>query len=319
MKTARAHRREPTIDVAHFKEMGFVKLRNVLSSTEVRQLGQAMTNAVATLHKSPNGYDVTAAADGFWNEKAVANENNHGAMQHDLESLATAVRASDRPRLVDPLPSTQRRGKFLLDTSVWRRSPVLANFALNGILPQIANELLGAPSVRFYDDQMFIKEGGAVDRAAFHQDISYFHLDGDVGCVFWIPLDVVRKGSGRIGYIPGSHNWLQMYKPNIFVSEMPFPGSVGIEMPHIEANPEAYDVQYLDADPGDILVHHFLTIHGSEGNRTGNRRRAFSLRYCDGDTAYRYRPGAPLQPLHKLNAKDGDLLDDLIHPKVWPR
>jgi hypothetical protein len=318
MKAIHAPRHKTTIDVDFFREMGFLKLRNVLSSTQVRQLGQAMANGIASLEQSPNGYNVTAAADSFWNGGGEANDNGW-SLQHDLDSLASAVRESDCPRLVDALPEKQRRGKFLLDTSVWRRTPILADFAQKSILPEIASELLGAPSIRFYDDQMFVKEGGAVDRAAFHQDLSYFHLEGEAGCVFWIPMDVVREGSGRIGYIPGSHNWLQMYKPNIFVSEMPFPGSVGIEMPNINADPQAYGVQYIDANPGDILVHHFLTIHGSEGNRTGNRRRAFSLRYCDAKMTYKHKPGAPFQPLHKLNQQDGEDLDNKIHPMVWPR
>jgi ectoine hydroxylase-related dioxygenase (phytanoyl-CoA dioxygenase family) len=285
---------------------------------EVKLLTKAMTDAVDTIGQSPNGYNVTAAADAFWGVDRAANDNEV-ASQHDLGALGHAVRQSNLPRLVDALPRNAPRGKFLLDTSVWRRVPMLADFALNGPLPEIASMLLEAPSLRFYDDQMFVKEPGAVDRAAFHQDVPYFHVNGETGCVFWIPLDVVREGGGRIGYIPGSHRWERLYKPNIFVSEMPFPDSEGIDMPRIDANPEAYGVQYIDADPGDILVHHFLTVHGSEGNQSPNRRRAFSLRYCDATIRYRHRQGAPAQPLHRQDMTDGDALDDAIHPPVWPR
>ena len=104
----------------------------------------------------------------------------------------------------------------------------------------------------------------------------YFHLDGDCGCVFWIPLNKVRAGGGRIGYIPGSHRWRKMFKANVFVSELPFPGAEGVDMPRIDADPEAYGVEYLEAEPGDVLVHHFLTVHGSEGNRSDTPRGAFS-------------------------------------------
>jgi ectoine hydroxylase-related dioxygenase (phytanoyl-CoA dioxygenase family) len=183
---------------------------------------------------------------------------------------------------------------------------------------RIAAELLGVSRVRYYDDQMFIKEPGAVDRAAFHQDVPYFHLDGDCGCVFWIPLNSVKAGGGRVGYIPGSHRWQKMFKANVFVSELPFPGAEGVDMPKIDADPEAYGVQYLEAEPGDVLVHHFLTVHGSEGNRSDTPRSAFSLRYCDANIRYRTRPGAPAQPLHKQDMRDGDPLDDTIHPIVWP-
>jgi len=310
-----AQRTQSHIDREVFQIQGYLKLRNILSSSEIGRLRRAMQEAVETIDSSPNGYNVTAAADAFWGHNS-ANDNIR-SKQHDLGALAQAVKASPLPRLIDALPKDRPRGKFILDTSVWRRNPILARFALSGPFPELASQLLGVSRIRFYDDQMFIKEPGAVDRAAFHQDVPYFHLGGDTGCVFWVPLDTVGEGSGRIGYIPGSHLWQKTYKPNIFVSEMPFPGAEGIDMPNIDANPSAYGVQYIDAMPGDVLVHHFLTIHGSEGNRLSHPRRAFSLRYCDAKIPYKRRAGAPEQPLHRKDMRDGDQLDDTIHPIVW--
>ena len=303
-------------DVEHFQEFGFVRLANLLQPQEMTSLGHAMRQALDTLSQSPNAYDVTAAADAFWAQEAA--NDNLDARQHDLAALAKAVRESNLPRLVDAAPEGPR-GKFILDTSVWRRVPALAAFALSSKLPEIAATLLAKPAVRYYDDQMFVKEPGAVDRAAFHQDVPYFHLDGETGCVFWIPLAAVGPGGGRIGYIPGSHRWGQIYRPNIFVSALAFPGSQGVDMPAIDKDPEAFGVRYIDVEPGDVLVHHFLTVHGSEGNRGTSVRPAFSLRYCDAELRYRYRPGAPPQPLHRAGTKDGDALDDAIHPVVWPK
>jgi ectoine hydroxylase-related dioxygenase (phytanoyl-CoA dioxygenase family) len=299
----------------HFWEKGFLKLPQLLSSQDVSLLRGAMRTALQTFDQSPNSYNVTAAADSFWNDEAVTDQ---GSTQHDLSALATAIRSSDLPRLVDQKGEGAPRGNFLLDTSVWRRVPALAEFAIRSKLAGLSAELLKASQIRYYDDQLFVKEPGAVDRAAFHQDVPYFHLDGDCGCVFWIPLDSVKTGGGRIGYIPGSHRWQKMYKANVFVSELAFPGAEGLEMPRIDANPEAFGVQYIEAEPGDVIVHHFLTVHGSEGNRSNRPRSAFSLRYCDANIRFRHRPGAPAQPLHKAGMNDGDALDDAIHPLVWP-
>ena len=300
----------------HFSESGFVKLPGLLSSNEVIALRLAMARAQLTFQQSPNSYNVTTAADCVWNQETL---DDQGSTQHDLAELAAAIRMSNLPRLADTASEGTPRGNFLLDTGVWRRVRELADFALGSKLAEISGQLLGAERIRFYDDQMFIKEAGAVDRAAFHQDLPYFHLDGDCGCVFWIPLNSVKAGGGRVGYIPGSHRWEKMFKANVFISELPFPGAEGADMPKIEANPEAYGVQYMEAEPGDVLVHHFLTVHGSEGNRSNIGRAAFSLRYCDAEMRYRHRPGAPAQPLHKQGMKDGDPLDDAIHPVVWPK
>lgn len=299
-----------------FREKGFLRIPGVLSGDDIALLRLALARALRTFNDSPNSYNVTAAADSVWGNDDLSDQ---GSTQHDLGALATAIRSSDLPRLVDARRSGTPRGNFLLDTGVWRRVQELADFALGGKLPGIAADLLSVRRIRYYDDQLFVKEAGAVDRAAFHQDVPYFHLDGDRGCVFWIPLNSVKAGGGRIAYIPGSHRWQKMFKANVFVSSLPFPGAEGFDMPSIEANPEAYGVEYLEAEPGDVLVHHFLTVHGSEGNSSNTPRSAFSLRYCDADLRYRQRPGAPAQPLHRQGLKDGDALDDVIHPVIWTR
>ena len=303
------------IEVGRFWRNGFVRLRGLLSPDELSRLQGAMADAIASFATSPNSYDLTAAADQVW--KAGETVSDQGSVQHDLDALALAVRNSNLPRLVDRADDGAPRGNFLLDTSVWRRVPALADFALNSRLPKIAATLLDVTQLRFYDDQIFVKEPGAVDRAAFHQDLSYFHLDGEAGCVFWIPLSDVRRGGGAMGYVPGSHRWGQLYKPNIFASALPFPGSAGLDMPAIDADPDEFGVEYVEADAGDVVVHHFLTIHGSEGNRGPTPRRAFSLRYCDADIRYRHRAGAPAQPLHHPDMADGDPLDDAIHPVAY--
>lgn len=301
-------------EISHFQKFGYVRLRNILSASQVDDLREAMNLGLHTFRTSPNAYDITAAADAVWREQDV---DDQGSTQHDLALLAQAIRAAKLNRLVDEADPGGPRGKFLLDTSVWRRVPELAAFCTESHLPAISAALLESEAIRYYDDQMFVKEPGAVDRSAFHQDVSYFHLASHTGCVFWIPLDKVRRGSGAMGYVPGSHRWGQVYKPNVFVSELAFPGSEGPDLPSIDDNPEAYGVQYVEVDPGDVIVHHFLTIHGAEGNRGSAARRAFSLRYVDADVRFQKRPGAPAQPLHRADVNDGDRLDDNIHPIVW--
>ena len=180
----------------HFSEHGFVKLPGLLNRREVSALREAMADALESLSSSPNSYNVTAAADAFWSDEAA--NDNQGSMQHDLDALATLVRRSKQRRLVDPPAESGERGRFLLDTSVWRRTPALARFALTSCLPGMSAALLGAEAVRYYDDQLFVKEPGAVDRAAFHQDFPYFHLSAPRGCVFWIPLDFAGPGGGRL-------------------------------------------------------------------------------------------------------------------------
>ncbi|HSZ73357.1 MAG TPA: phytanoyl-CoA dioxygenase family protein [Rhizomicrobium sp.] len=304
-------------EVAQFQENGFVILKGLLRSDQMTRLKGAMRTALETFENSAQGYDVTELAEQLFGEGDKPTKMHQTDKR--FQALSSAVKSSSMPRLTDKETKGQPKGHFLVDTGVWRRVPALADFALYSELPQVAAALLGVDSVRYYDDQIFIKEPGAADRAAFHQDLPYFNLDGDRGCVFWIPLDTVRRGSGAMGYVPGSHRWGDKYNPNIFMSRTALPGSQGEDLPDVDSNPEAFNVVYADVDPGDVVVHHFLTVHGSEGNTGSTIRRAFSLRYCDAELRYHKRPGAPSQPLHRLGTQEGDRLDDTFHPQVWPR
>src|SRR5438477_12664579 len=139
--------------IAEFQEFGFAKLPQVLAPTDVQALRAAMAEALRTFSQSPNSYDVTAAADSLWMDEA--SNDNSASTQHDLDALANAVRRSHLPRLVDP-PAQGPRGRFLLDTGVWRRVPALAEFALDGPLAEISAAMLGLPRVRYYDDHLFV-------------------------------------------------------------------------------------------------------------------------------------------------------------------
>ena len=52
------------------------------------------------------------------------------------------------------------------------------------------------------------------------------------------------------------------------VSQMAFPGADGDTLPDIDGNEADYDIVSYELEPGDMLVHHHLTVHGSAGNAT---------------------------------------------------
>merc|ERR1712046_175253 len=58
-------------------------------------------------------------------------------------------------------------------------------------------------------------------------------------------------------------------------------------LPDIEGHEKDYDIIYHEASPGDVVVHHQNTIHGSAGNTSLERhRRAASIRYIGDDVVY---------------------------------
>ena len=47
------------------------------------------------------------------------------------------------------------------------------------------------------------------------------------------------------------------------------------------------DVEAFDLEPGDVVAHHVMTLHGAPGNtHSGARRRGLSTRWCGDDAVY---------------------------------
>lgn len=305
-------------EVAAYRNAGVVLLRNVLDLGVINQLRRNIDEAVATLGDSASGYDLSKLTRAFEHrdEHALSGES---AGQHDVAGIAEYIRASGMPLLFDQA-AADRTGRFLLDTGVASRIREFRRFALTGAATHVAGALLGSEQVRFFGDQMFVKEPGTRERTAFHQDATYFEIDGDKCCVLWIPVDPVTAENGAMTYWRGSHLSGALYAPNVFVSRTPLPGADGQPLPDIEADPDAFDLVSFEVEPGDILVHHYRTVHGAGGNVSRYQvRRAVSIRYCGDDIRVCARPWAPRQLHHKHRLADGDPLSGPDFPIVWQR
>jgi ectoine hydroxylase-related dioxygenase (phytanoyl-CoA dioxygenase family) len=134
----------------------------------------------------------------------------------------------------------------------------------------------------------------------------------------WVPVDRADRSTGALGYVRGSHRWGRAYRPNVFMSRLAMPGSEGDDLPDIDNNEGDYDIVYFEVEPGDVVIHHFRTVHGSHGNASTTRtRRAASLRYVGEQVRFRRRPGAPAQPHRPFDWPDGSALSDPWFPLVW--
>lgn len=249
----------------------------------------------------------------FDRARSAHNEKMDGE-RLDLSALADSI--GNKRTLQDAKPADGK--KFFVITGSRAMYPEMRHVISDSELPELAAALYGSPHVSYYEDQLFFKEPGSATRTAFHQDAPYFDITGEQCASFWIPLDVVDKSNGAMGYVPGSHRSGKIYRPNLFVSQEPIVGSPGDPLPDIEGNEEAHGVVYFDAEPGDIIAHHYRVIHGSTGNvSTTRQRRAIAIRYCGEDIRYFKRVGAPPKA-HRDIFKDGDELDREPLPRIWP-
>ncbi len=233
----------------------------------------------------------------------------------DFTTITPMIEASGAEFVTPGVKSAT--GRFCISSFNWQLFPALAELCCGPPLPERIAGLMQTNRLNFYGEQLFIKEAGSLHRTSFHQDTPYFHVTGDKCCTVWIPLEAVGIEDGMMGYVRGSHLW-QTHAPNGFITQKPFPGSQFPKLPDIEGNSSEYDIVYYPAEPGDVIVHHANTVHGSTGNRSSRDRLAYSLHYLGDDVRYCERVGTiALDSGRSPSLKDGDLMDCEEFPLVW--
>ncbi|MVO98876.1 phytanoyl-CoA dioxygenase family protein [Paenibacillus lutrae] len=133
----------------------------------------------------------------------------------------------------------------------------LLNWALDRRTFGTASELLGEGAL-LVGSTGFYKCPGA-KQLPLHQDNYDIGADPSAGCAFWISLDGADPGNGGLKMVPRSHR-LGLLKPRMPGSRSTYGQSVPVPDHH-----EAVDVVTA---PGDVVVFHGFTVHGSHANRT---------------------------------------------------
>ena len=245
----------------------------------------------------------------------------------DITGLVNVVREAnpDADFALEGGATAQPEGRYLLETDASSWHTGMRHHNLNGPLPQIIHELTGSERVVFYSDQLFSKQPGSRVKTPFHQDKPYFLVDGGEVAVAWVSPDQVDAQNGAMGYVKGSHLWNKTFIPSDFQTEtgtmpelagMSYEGLVRLD--HSRLRDE--DMLWFDTEPGDVIVHHWATLHGSRGNVDSSRgRRAASVRYAlDGCHFYK-RPSSPEPFRNTVGLADGDPLERSDRfPVAWP-
>lgn len=207
---------------------------------------------------------------------------------------------------------------YQMDIFLWKRIDALRDLIYYGPFARWAQQLMGAQQVRFFYDQMFVKEPGTDAPTPWHQDLSFWPIRGEQICSFWIPCDPVNRENSGLLYVKGSHKWPQRFKaisPDYVAAII---DEAMDDIPDINAHPERYELLDWNMEPGDILMFHPLTLHGSYGNQSRTRRRrALALRWTGDDVVY--APSAKRMPIHFAHGSvPGGPLCGAAFPRILP-
>ncbi len=185
---------------------------------------------------------------------------------------------------------TNDGGRFHANMFQWDTDPDLRAFVFESPAAEIAADLLGASTVSFFFDHLLVKEPGTVNPTPWHQDLPYWPVRGDQMCSLWFAMDPVDESSGAVRYVAGSHRWTTWYRAQSFGGTDKYSDESMPEVPDIEHDPDVRIVSF-DLDPGDVVAHHVMTMHGARGNTaTDRRRRGLATRWAGDDMVYDPRP-----------------------------
>ena len=205
---------------------------------------------------------------------------------------------------------------FYDDYCNWNRIKEYNQFIFQSNISEVAKELMQSVKVNLFHEHVLVKEIGSKKRTPWHQDQSYYCVNGKDNCSFWIPLDEVNKSSSP-EFVIGSNKWNKQFLPTKFFGYSYEQKDGEFEhIPNIENNRKQYKIKSWKVSPGDAVVFNFSTVHGAPENKSKNRRRAFSVRFTGDDATYIKRKGEMSPPFPNLKLKNGDKLDSKTFPVI---
>lgn len=159
-----------------------------------------------------------------------------------------------------------------LDHQYVRDDPFWVRLISDERLLDIAEDYLG-PNIALFASHYIAKPPEDGRPVLWHQDGSYWPLEPMEVVTLWLAVDDSTPDNGCMRVVPGTHTTrlheMQKFRdtPNVLSSRMD---------PDLVEEERAVDI-VLEA--GGVSVHHSNIVHGSNPNRSGQRRCGLTIRY----------------------------------------
>ena len=154
--------------------------------------------------------------------------------------------------------------------------PFSCEIALNKNILDAVEKIIGK-DILLWSVEFFIKEPNSKSIVSMHQDLTYWGLDDhQLQVTAWLALSLSNKQSGCMDFVKGSFKnpilpHLDTYGDDNLLSR-------GQE---IEVKIKEKDKINIVLKPGEMSLHHGLTIHGSSQNNSNDRRIGVAIRYLN--------------------------------------
>ncbi|MEY2471237.1 MAG: hypothetical protein QOK28_566 [Actinomycetota bacterium] len=224
-------------------------------------------------------------------------------------------RSGKRPTLDLPIPPDPTALRKI--DNAWWADPDLASLATDRRLGEIASALLGAPTVRLWQDQLLDKPptGVTAGNIGWHQDWDSWRTvaSRDAFVTAWVALDDVDEVNGAMQVIVGSHKWGHIAGASNFLGT-----DVDAQFAALN-NGRRAEARHLSMRAGQVSFHHVLTFHGSGPNTSDRPRRSLAVHYMAGDlTAIDEGEGWRHYNLGLLQGRGKGVGDAFADDELWP-
>lgn len=204
--------------------------------------------------------------DGFLFPLNILSEAEAAQARQELEQIEKEWLTADLPL---PLNTYKRVNAHLV-------MPLAARIALDSRVLDAVEGVLG-PDIMIWSAEFFIKEANTAHTVGMHQDLTYWGMGETPDQVTaWIALSPATEESGCMDFVCASHkNPILPHKDTYSNTNLLSRGQ------EIAVDVADEDKTRITLAPGQMSLHHGLTIHGSGPNRSDDRRIGLAIRYLN--------------------------------------
>ncbi len=204
--------------------------------------------------------------NGFVFPVSVFDRAEADSLRAELEAIERDWRDADLPL---PLTMYKRVNAHLV-------MPMVARVALDPRVLDVVEGVLG-PDLLLWSAELFIKEPRTTQVVGMHQDLTYWGMGETPDQVTaWIALSPATTESGCMDFVKGSHkNPILPHNDTFSENNLLSRGQ------EVAVDVAEKDKTHIELQPGQMSLHHGLTIHGSGPNASDDRRIGLAIRYLN--------------------------------------
>ncbi len=206
--------------------------------------------------------------DGYLFPIPVFSKDEARAFRQELEDIEENYLTADLPH---PLNFYKRSNSHVV-------MPMAYRIGAHPAVLDVIEGILG-PDILIFSVEFFIKEANTKHIVSMHQDLTYWGLGAIDGLVTaWISLSPATPASGCMDFVRGSHkNPILPHEDTFDKNNLLSRGQ------EVRVDVAEEDKVPIEIHPGQMSLHHGLTIHGSGPNTSDDRRIAAVIRYMRPD------------------------------------